>query len=113
MLAWSIAEFWKLRIGRDRALLHQVGSGGEDLVVIGEIREVFESRFFELERALAALVATALDGQTAGARRHPGAEAVGAGALALLGLIGPLHGTLRILPAAVHTLSPDVHITRR
>ena len=40
---------------------------------------------------LAALVAAALERQAAGARAHARAEPVGAGALALLGLVGALH----------------------
>src|SRR5581483_4397427 len=42
--------------------------------------------------ALAALVAPALERQPPGARLHAGAEAVHPRALALLGLIGALHG---------------------
>src|SRR5262245_15800385 len=42
-------------------------------------------------QALAALVAAALEHEPAGTRAHTGAKPVGAGALALLGLIGALH----------------------
>ena len=44
---------------------------------------------------LPALRATALQGQTAGARAHARAEPVGAGALSLLGLVGALHGSAK------------------
>jgi hypothetical protein len=43
-------------------------------------------------QACAALVAAALEHRPAGARAHTRAEPVGAGALALLGLVGALHG---------------------
>src|SRR5258705_185615 len=43
-------------------------------------------------QSLAALGAPTLERQATGTRLHAGAEAVGAGALALLGLVGALHG---------------------
>ena len=56
---------------------------------------------------LAALVAAALEQRAAGARAHAGAEPVGAGALALLRLVGALHERRRRVagqaPAAKHS----------
>src|SRR5205085_5949480 len=62
-------------------------------------------------QALAALVAPALERQAPGACGHPGPEPVGAGALALLGLIGPLHGRPRIPRGVLHTSSTAVPTT--
>src|SRR3712207_6300206 len=53
---------------------------------------------------LAALVATALEDETAGAGLHARAEPVRAGALALLGLVGALHGGEDTTAAALHRL---------
>src|SRR4051794_25782089 len=63
---------------------------------------------------LAALVAAALEHGPAGTGAHPLAEAVGAGALALLGLVGALHGPPKdsgspVAHRTVHRTSTAVH----
>src|SRR5580700_9215601 len=62
-------------------------------------------------QALTALVAAALERQPARARAHPGTKPVGAGALALLWLIGALHD--RCSPPRAVFLPPPERWSRR